>query len=441
MKKLIVKSFNRFQEELIINSEVHSLLHDMLETVSLYHLQNDFYRLKENFCLIELFNKKLLKRIANVESEFELTKKELFHIKDEASIVREKFVNQIGSFLLENRLNAKLKNRIIELEDYLSRLPKPLEEEAVEEETSEKKFDETITGTVDSEKKPELLSSLPTIDPVLPSSPAPFTDSVRKASTSEVLIKKKAIKNPLPLLLLEETPLLHIFSFLQTVEVLNYAQVCRYVYQRMDRIFGIDSSTVKPDWSTPPLPPSQQQLPQILPSSFQPSQHSVSSPSVNSPSSSFTSTTVENVSSGLSSLFSSAGNKPKTSDSLATDSSSTGGEIKLTREIVDELTKRLTAQQMKVILGIAEKMKKQSSLIDSLNVEKDDLSARLQNTESVKDFLIEKLKTAELAIKSMMNETSTLKKQSASDSEVDLFRCFFLVSFSLLLWKVDYFLS
>jgi hypothetical protein len=419
MKKLIVKSFTHFQEELIINSEVHSLLYDMVETVSLYHLQNDFYRLKENFSLIEFFNKNLLKRIANVEKEYELAKKELYHIKEEASVVREKFVNQIGSFLMENRLNAKFKNRITELEDYLSRLPKVLEEELTEEETSEKKQIQTVTGeTIDIERKP--LSSLPSTEPATSSPASVVTDSVKKASSSEVATTQKAaVKNPLPLLLLEETPLLHIFSFLQTVEVLNYAQVCRYVYQRMDRIFGIDSSTVKPDWSTLPLPPLLQQQPSqpIIASSLQPSQLSISSPSVNSPSGSFSSTTVENVSSGLSSLFSAAGNKPKTNDSSMENSSGVG-EVKLTREIVDELTKRLTAQQMKVILGIAEKMKKQSTLIDSLTVEKDDLSARLQNTESVKDFLIEKLKTAEIAIKSMMNETSTLKKQSASDSEV-----------------------
>ena len=73
---------------------------------------------------------------------------------------------------------------------------------------------------------------------------------------------------------------------------------------------------------------------------------------------------------------------------------------------------------MKVILGIAEKLKKQNAVNDILLTEKEDLTARLQNTESVRDFLIDKLKSAELAIKSMMNETIVLKKQSASDGEV-----------------------
>lgn len=41
-----------------------------------------------------------------------------------------------------------------------------------------------------------------------------------------------------------------------------------------------------------------------------------------------------------------------------------------------------------------------------------------QNTESVRNFLIEKLKAAEMEIKSLMANASSLRKQSASDQEV-----------------------
>lgn len=41
-----------------------------------------------------------------------------------------------------------------------------------------------------------------------------------------------------------------------------------------------------------------------------------------------------------------------------------------------------------------------------------------QNTESVRDFLIDKLKMAEQAIKSTMMDNSTLKKQAVADREV-----------------------
>lgn len=44
-----------------------------------------------------------------------------------------------------------------------------------------------------------------------------------------------------------------------------------------------------------------------------------------------------------------------------------------------------------------------------------------QNTESVRNFLIEKLKAAETEIKALMASSSALKKQAASDQEIIAF--------------------
>ena len=41
-----------------------------------------------------------------------------------------------------------------------------------------------------------------------------------------------------------------------------------------------------------------------------------------------------------------------------------------------------------------------------------------QSTEKVRDFLVEKLKNAEIALKSAIGEINLLKKQSESDQEV-----------------------
>jgi hypothetical protein len=361
MNQLIAKSLQSFQQDLQVNYEVNQLLRDMVESVSLYHMQNELLRLKDNYQLTEGLNTKLLERIQWLESEYDTTKRELTLIKFDAKSVREKFVSQIGSFLSDNRTNQKLKLKILELEDKLSRMkPEEAEETEATEEPSEKTKDKE-----ESQIKEE-------------SAPAP---------------SPKKPKNALKLMQLEEKPLLHLFSFLQTIEVLNYAQVNRFVYHRIDKIFGIDSASVQPDWATLPPPPSLKDPTPPKPATVNESMNSQ--------------TILANHMAGSSQVA-----KPKTEDPNA------GNEIKLTRDVVDELTKKLAPQQMKLILSIAEKAKKQAIAIDILTVEKDDLSARLQNTESIRDFLIEKLKTAELAIKSMMNETSTLKKQSASDSEI-----------------------
>ena len=356
MNQLIDKTLHKFQQELLINYEVHHLVRDMVETVSQFHLQNDYYRMKENFEMANGFNQKLIQRIEWIEKEYGQVKGELSFVKGEATMVRQRFVNQIGSFLAENRINHKLKKRVMELEEILSTIKA---NEEIEE------SEEVANGSLKLDNPSEKAND----------NSALKTDSKDKISAPPSPPKPK---NPLKLLALAETPLLHIFSFLQTVEVLSYAQVCRYVYQRMDKIFGIDSTTVKPEWAALPPPPVAQPIASpIKPASVD--------------------TVVNPV-------------KVKTDDGLS--------DVKLTREVVDELTKRLTPQQMKLILSIAEKLKKQASMIELLNDEKEDINSRLQNTESIRDFLIEKLKTAELAIKSMMNEVSTLKKQSASDSEV-----------------------
>jgi hypothetical protein len=41
-----------------------------------------------------------------------------------------------------------------------------------------------------------------------------------------------------------------------------------------------------------------------------------------------------------------------------------------------------------------------------------------QSTESVRNFLIDKLKAAEMEIRNLMTSSSALKKQSVSDQEV-----------------------
>lgn len=98
---------------------------------------------------------------------------------------------------------------------------------------------------------------------------------------------------------------------------------------------------------------------------------------------------------------------------------------------------------MKIILSLTDKIKKQVQALDQQQVLNDDLTARLENTESVRDFLIDKLKSAELAIKSMISEISTLKKQNTNDNEVnkyDLIYKFIYLIYNLFIF-LDYIIS
>jgi hypothetical protein len=223
MNQLIEKSLLAFQTDLLITNEVDKLLREMVESVSLHRIQNDFLRLKDNLQVTENLNIKLLHRIRLLENHYNNSKKELSDIKQEGKIVREKFAGQIGYFLSENRKNKQLKDRIFELEEILARI-KP--EDLIEEDTEEK-------------------------DPNDNESPNQSESTVEGNTVPTALVPKEPVF-PRKLFELEETPLLLVFSFLHTVEVLNYAQVCRYMYQRIDKIFGIDSALVQVEWSVMP---------------------------------------------------------------------------------------------------------------------------------------------------------------------------------------------
>ena len=56
--------------------------------------------------------------------------------------------------------------------------------------------------------------------------------------------------------------------------------------------------------------------------------------------------------------------------------------------------------------------------VEEISTEKEELVQRLCNTETVRDFLITKLKSAEMALKSALREGVQFKKQSSADGEV-----------------------
>jgi len=50
-----------------------------------------------------------------------------------------------------------------------------------------------------------------------------------------------------------DNQLLTIFSYLQTIEVLSVTQICKYMYQRVDLLFSIDSNIIQLDWKIRPI--------------------------------------------------------------------------------------------------------------------------------------------------------------------------------------------
>jgi hypothetical protein len=207
--------------------------------------------------------------------------------------------------------------------------------------------------------------------------------------------------------------LLQIFSYLNTTEVLNAAQCNRFVFKRVDTLFGIDSKLALEEWSI--------------------KSSKVSVETNNGNVKSVTDGATTTVTKGLtaSSIVSSAleafgaGILPSIGTGMAASTTSTSAMTPnpnslglLTQEMAETLSKKLTAIELKAIIAISERLKKKSASVDQLTVEKEDISARLKSAEEVRDFLVDKLKNAELALKATMHEVSSLKKQASADNEV-----------------------
>lgn len=87
-------------------------------------------------------------------------------------------------------------------------------------------------------------------------------------------------------------------------------------------------------------------------------------------------------------------------------------------ELMDDLSKRLTTVEMKGIIQLTERGRRMEARASTLQAEKEDLFARLQGTESVKEFLVGKLKETEAALRRSLDEKGLTLRQSASDQEV-----------------------
>lgn len=58
---------------------------------------------------------------------------------------------------------------------------------------------------------------------------------------------------------LEDSSLLEIFSYLQTEDVISMAQISKYMFARVDDLFGIGSGLIQPHWREP-YDPSKPQV-------------------------------------------------------------------------------------------------------------------------------------------------------------------------------------
>ena len=414
-------------------------------------------------------------RVKTLENENEELVNQMVTLKNGAQAVREKFAVDIGRMLSESKdmvnskaamkdlrrqirdqkkINKMIRSKEHDMKAEIDKLQmkiKTMEEdvmkkrEVIEEleksimsipiakgalvEESKGKNDSTLAvksavDEVDSFFSELSSASLPTPELSATESPKSNQGSPKQSSPSTrekaSTASTKQPESPCILSDLEDTELLEILTFLDTAEVLAAAQANRFVFTRVDEMFSLESKIAKPYWkvkkgdeedvekeddakegSLEGKEGDSHDLAEPLSEAQTGAQESAQQP--NAVQNFFTSLT-----SSLTNQMSSAGALDGVDPELCI----------LPQPVLDLLRTKLTSAEMRAITNLNQVAEMNVKKAEELVVEKEDMQQRLTNTETVRDFLITKLKSAEKALKSSIKEISGCRKQATADGEV-----------------------
>ena len=229
---------------------------------------------------------------------------------------------------------------------------------------------------------------------------------------------------------IEDLELLHVFSFLDTAEVLATAQVNRFVFQRVDELFGLDSQITQPHWKERKdlsIVTNDGKDKLAVDDSLQDLNKETIIASAN------TNGDTDNVDNAVTT---GTGDAVKNDDSMVnfltqfTSSLTAPAQATLletsidhdtgiwSSEVYDVYRPKLSTAELQAIMNLNELNKNRLKKNEEMEVEIEDLTSRLVNTETVRDFLINKLKSAESALKASLKELAQYRKQAGADSEI-----------------------
>ena len=228
---------------------------------------------------------------------------------------------------------------------------------------------------------------------------------------------------------LEESLVLRVFSFMNAPDVLAMSEVCKAFNERIGLIFGTghkheDEDEEEEEGATATI------------SSTAPAEAAAaaaaSSPAIaaRSPSSSsflknYLGGTADVLSSSFSSLLpppSSAAAMARSllgsSDSTIPTSSSSSSSSSSSAPPLASMASKLTSAELKGILAFTERVKKMEALVVQFQVENENVRARLEGAEGVKELLVGKLREAEGELKRAREGESDKERQRVMDQEV-----------------------
>ena len=419
-----------------IRHETELILRSIVEDVDAFDREITLYDKTEELKEEKDKVKELSMKVTKLSNEKEKLINELQSLRFKASEVRTIFLSYLSSHLVsshdvmisqketrELRINCKTRER--EKEHLLSfqlELKNQIDTLKNEKEQLEHKLDETIKAVEDAKTKSKEINTNTSNNSDERSSSS-LSSSSSISSSSEKQNNEKDEKDKikrLSILSIEDASILEVFGFMEANEILAFAQTCRATFHRVDKLFGIGSSLIQEDW------PKGDSIP--------------TEPRIFSTTTTTTTTTTNNnnnnaTANGIGSIFGSpislssvsslVGDSDTTNPSQTTSTTktpTTGHRLSynkgLTKEMAEELTGKLTNKEMNVIISMAEQIRKQTNDLTTMQSSIDDLEISNKDAESVKDFLVDKLRSAEEALKSSLQTQTALRKQTTSDREV-----------------------
>ena len=409
-----------------INHDVAITLNNIVTLLEEWYAENEIRNYQRHIYILKDKENSYNMKMKELEFEKHNIKKEVIRIKKGAYDIREKMCIDVCEVLYKSRHHIRLESKVSELEKdnkFKKEQVSILENDFIETQENisilENAIDSTKVKVFFDRMKNEDISS--NNDSILIKNDDLYYNDSNSPDTDKIDVIKE--RHTLLTDFEDDIILLQTFSYLNTNEVLNAAQCNKFVFKRVDTLFEIESKVALEEWSI-----NKSLSNSLETNSNNKNRHSNSTRKKIDDDIISTVAPSNLVSSALEAFGTSLLPDITNSHTFGTisiktyDNYTNSNSIELlTQEMADILAKKLTAIELKAIIAISDRLKKKSVTADQLGIEKEDIRARLKSAEEVRDFLVDKLKNAELALKAYMYEAASLKKQQSADNEVIIF--------------------
>lgn len=320
--------------DLNLKMEVYNVVRDMVDDVENWDAENKLRKAQTNLSITQKLNDLVIAKMKRLQEKNAAMGLELSKLKLKATGTRERFVSDIGVFLSENKQVKKLKDKINDLEAKLQHMS--LYGYENESDTAKEDIPESVTAGTEADQNA-----------------APSEEAAD--NTADAVVVAPSREQQMFLYDLDDEFLLHVYSYLETVDIIHCAQVNRFLLKKIYIQFDIESTLVQAEWGVRPDRKALLEQQQAVANAAPPPPAPAAEPAVKGPaSSSGASTPLRNATpvpdNGKLPIVSAEGAQ---GSSIASSSSMVPqpavAEPALTKEIIDVLIKKLTRKRLAAI--------------------------------------------------------------------------------------------